>query len=85
MDINDFEIGHEYFILSSAWFERWAYYYQGIEDQSLSKIKSTKMLKKKSSFVSTGRKKSVSKSITRDYSITGPANLIIERPTLITF
>lgn len=76
MEINDFEIGQEYFILSSSWFERWAYYYQGIQDDSLSKIKSTKMLTKKKSF-SMKRKTSLGKqSGQRDYSMNDTSQII---------
>ena len=29
MDVSDFVVGEEYYILSTTWFERWSYYYQG--------------------------------------------------------
>jgi len=29
LDMNDFEEGKTYYLISSAWFERWSYYYQG--------------------------------------------------------
>ena len=43
-------IGQEYYVISSAWFERWAFYYQG-KDHTLDQgeLKSTKVMKKKKS------------------------------------
>lgn len=69
MEINDFQIGTEYYVLSSSWFERWSYYYQGIEDSSLSHIKSTKILKKKRSISVARRKSNIHSNSARDISM----------------
>lgn len=89
MDLNDFEIGAEYYLISAAWFERWSFYYLGSEEgDSNHHLKSTKMLKKKDP-LSLRRRRNGGSTISkkpsmREMSI-DDATWIIERPTQITF
>lgn len=63
MDVSDFVVGEEYYILSSSWFERWSYYYQGAgTDHSDDNYKSTKLVKQRSSLASGKKRKSINRS-----------------------
>ena len=82
-------IGQEYYVISSAWFERWAFYYQG-KDHTLdqNELKSTKVMKKKKSIYmgSSDHLKKIKRSSSIKPQADDEDNIwLIEQPTLIQF
>lgn len=87
MDISDLTVGMEYYIISTEWFERWSYYFQGVTYEPENSYISTKLVKQRSSLASGKKRKSINRTSIanrNDLSINDSSKLI-ERPTLISF
>ena len=56
LELSDLDLGEKYYVVSSSWFERWSFYYQG-KDHTIhqEEIKSTKLLRKNSKISNSGR------------------------------
>ena len=50
MEVEDYIVGEEYYVISSSWFSRWEFFYRG-KDHNLEQedLKSKKLMKKRNS------------------------------------